>query len=303
MRVHSPGERWFDVANYTLLATLAFVCFYPFVMMTVLSINAGTDSMRGGITLWPRVFTLVNYRVILENAAIQRAYVVTVMRTVIGTASGVFVTALVAYGLAERRLPGRKYIMVFMVIPMFFSGGLIPYFLQLRDLRLINTFWVYVIPLLFNIWNAIVMKTFFQEIPVSLKESARLDGANELVVLFRIVFPVSKPLFAAISLFVAVGHWNDWFAGAFFVTRQHLRPVQTYLMGIMTADLSDSFNQETVQAAAQQLMGRFITDYSTITSLSLRMAAVMIAVLPILMVYPFLQKYFVKGVLIGSLKG
>jgi putative aldouronate transport system permease protein len=299
MRVHSKAERWFDVVNYTVLATLAFVCFYPFVMMTVLSINAGTDSMRGGITLWPRVFTLVNYRVILENAAIQRAYVVTVMRTAIGTAGGVFVTALVAYGLAERRLPGRKYIMVYMVIPMFFSGGLIPYFLQLRDLRLINTFWVYVIPAGFSVWTMIVMKTSFQGLPDGLTEAARMDGAGYPTIFFRIVVPLSIPMFAVLGLFSAVTHWNDYFTGEFFVnTEPRLWPLQTFLrvsrqnaIDILKGVILDYSNMSPLEEEASRLTQR-----------SLDMAFTVFAMVPILLVYPWLQRYFVKGVLIGSIK-
>jgi len=301
MRILSRRERWFDVVNYIGLALLAAVCLYPVIMMLAISLNKGTDTMRGGVFLWPRAFTLVNYRVMLENVGLRAAYKITILRTALGTALSVFTTALVAYGLSEHRLPGRKYLMVYMLIPMFFSGGLIPYYLQLRNLGLINRFWVYIIPGLFSIWNCIVMKTFFQGIPQSLKESVRIDGANELIVLFRIVFPLSLPLFAAISLFTAVGHWNDWFSGAFFVTRGELVPVQTFLMHLMTMDMSQTYSHEQMQANAQAL-ARMTTEFSTITTLSLRMAAVMTAMIPILLVYPFLQKYFVKGVLIGSIK-
>jgi putative aldouronate transport system permease protein len=301
MRILSRGERWFDVVNYAALAALAFVCLYPVIMMAAISLNRGTDTMSGGVFFWPRSFTLVNYQVMLQNAQLRSAYVVTILRTVIGTLGSVFITAIVAYGLSEHRLPGRKYIMVYMLIPMFFSGGLIPYYLQLRSLHLINSFWVFVIPGLFSIWNCIVMKTFFQGIPESLKESMRIDGAGELTVLFRIVFPLSTALFAAISLFNAVGHWNDWFSGAFFVTKGELVPVQTFLMHLMNMDMSQTYNLEAQQAAAQAAT-RMTADYATITSLSLRMAAVMVGLIPILLVYPFLQRYFVKGVLIGSVK-
>ena len=301
MRILSAREKWFDVVNYALLALLALVCLYPVIMMTAISLNRGTDTMSGGVVFWPRSFTLVNYQVMLGNPNLRSAYVITILRTVIGTLGSVFITAIVAYGLSEHRLPGRKYIMVYMLIPMFFSGGLIPYYLQLRSLHLINSFWVFVIPGLFSIWNCIVMKTFFQGIPESLKESMRMDGASELTILFRIIFPLSTALFAAISLFNAVGHWNDWFSGAFFVTRGELVPVQTYLMHLMTMDMSQTYSHEQQQAAAQA-MTRISGDYASITSLSLRMAAVMVTLIPILVLYPFLQKYFVKGVLIGSIK-
>lgn len=301
MRILSRSERWFDVVNYAVLAFVALACLYPVIMMAAISLNKGTDTMSGGVFFWPRAFTLVNYKLMLENAQLRAAYLVTVSRTLLGTLGSVFVTGIVAYGLSEHRLPGRKYLMVYMLIPMFFSGGLIPYYLQLRSLHLINRFWVFIIPGLFSIWNCIVMKTFFQGIPESLKESMRMDGASELTVFFRVIIPLSMPLFAAISLFNAVGHWNDWFSGAFFVTRGELVPVQTYLMHLMTVDMSTTYSFEHLQARAQALT-RMAADYATVTSLSLRMAAVMVALLPILVVYPFLQKYFVKGVLIGSIK-
>jgi putative aldouronate transport system permease protein len=301
VRIYSRREAWFDVVNYILLVLLGMVCLYPVILMAVLSLNKGTDTMSGGIFLWPRAFTLVNYQIMLQNEQLRAAYLVTVARTVIGTVGSVLVTGLVAYGLSESKLPGRKYLMIYMLIPMFFSGGLIPYYLQLRHLHLVNSFWVYILPGLFSIWNCIVMKTFFQGMPVSLKESVRMDGGSELTVFFSIIVPLSMPLFAAISLFNAVGHWNDWFSGAFFVTRGELVPVQTFLMHLMTTDMSQTYSFEQQQASAQA-MTRRTADFATITSLSLRMAAVMLALLPILVIYPFLQKYFVQGVLIGSIK-
>jgi len=265
--------------------------------MVVLAFNSGSDSMRGGITIYPRAFTLANFAAILRDGTIISAYKVTVARTLIGTLSSVMVTALVAYGLSDKRLPGRRGIMVYMLIPMFFSGGLIPYFLTLRALKLINNFWIFVLPGVFNIWNCIVMKTSFQGIPESLKESMRLDGAREFTIFMRIVVPVSLPMFAAISLFVAVGHWNDWFTGAFFIRRNDLIPVQTYLQQIMSRNLSSFLPNEGVI-----ITGSALFDYSKVNSTSMKMAAVVIGTAPILIVYPFLQKYFTKGVLIGSIK-
>ena len=297
----SRADYIFNTVNILVLAFVGLVCLYPIVMMTALSFNQGTDTMKGGVFLWPRSFTLVNYRVMLENQELRSAYLITILRTVIGTISSVFVTGLVAYGLSEPKLPGRKWIMIFMIIPLFFTGGLIPYYLQLRSLGLINSFWVYILPGLFSVYYCVVMKTFFQGIPQSLKESMRMDGAGEITVLFRVIFPLSTALFAAIALFTAVAHWNDWFSGAFFVTKGALIPVQTFLMHFMTFDASQTYSRDNAQAGAQAL-AKMTTEFSTITSTSLRMAAVMVALVPILVVYPFLQKYFVKGVLIGSIK-
>ncbi|NLC67222.1 MAG: carbohydrate ABC transporter permease [Clostridiaceae bacterium] len=299
----SKEDKIFNCVNYTVLLIIALLCLYPFIYMLALSLNSGRDTLRGGITIYPRDFTLANYGAILRDKLILSAYKITILRTIIGTISNVFITALVAYGLSEQRLPGRKYIMIYMVIPMFFGGGLIPYYLVLREYRLLNTFWVYIIPGLFSIWNCIVMKTSFQGIPQSLKESMRIDGANELQIFFKVIFPLSLPMFAAISLFVAVGHWNDWFTGAYFVQKTELVPVQTYLQMIMTRDMRAFLEKDLAVKMSQELMGKDLTDYSKITSFSLRIAAVLVGTLPILFVYPFLQKYFVKGVLIGSIKG
>jgi putative aldouronate transport system permease protein len=288
---------YFEYINYVLLAMVGILTLYPFLFIFILSLNEGTDTMRGGIVIFPRAFTLINYKFMLANSTLLKAYRITILRTLVGTVGSVFITALVAYGLSDPKLPGRSILMIYLLIPMLFSGGLIPYYLQLRNLRLINTFWVYIVPGLFNIWNCIVMKTFFQGIPESLKDAARIDGANEFQILFRVVFPVSLPMFAAISLFVAVGHWNDWFSGAFFVYDPKLVPVQTYLQQLMTQEM------EGFRASAPSVSDMIkFREYSTITSLSLRMAAVCIGTLPIICLYPFLQRYFIKGVLIGSLK-
>lgn len=302
MTTRSREDKIFDCFNTILLLIIALLCLYPFIYMLALSFNSGKDTLRGGITIYPRDFTLANYASILRDKLVLSAYKVTILRTVSGTISNVFITALVAYGLSEQRLPGRKYIMIYMIIPMFFGGGLIPYYLVLKEYHLLNTFWIYIIPGLFSIWNCIVMKTSFQEIPQSLKESMRMDGANELQIFYKIIVPLSLPMFAAISLFVAVGHWNDWFTGAYFVQKTELIPVQTYLQMIMTRDMRAFLEMDLATKMAQELTGKDLTDYSKVTSFSLRIAAVLVGTLPILFVYPFLQKYFVKGVLIGSIK-
>ncbi|MBO9610665.1 MAG: carbohydrate ABC transporter permease [Paenibacillaceae bacterium] len=300
MNIRSRQDLWFDTINYALLAIVGFLTFYPFLYMLILSFNEGTDTVRGGIAFYPRAFTLANFASIFTDKLILGAYKITILKTVIGTVTSVFITGLVGYGLAEKRLPGRKWIMIYMLIPMFFSGGLIPDYLNLRNLGLINTFSVYVIPSMFVIYNCIVMKSFFQQIPEELKESMRIDGAHELRILAQLIFPISLPLIAAISLFVAVTQWNDWFRGAFFVRDLKLVPVQTYLQGMMTRDFTNFFEKG---RSSPLIAGASVLDYSSTTSLSLKIAAVVGSMAPILLVYPFLQKYFTKGVLLGSIKG
>jgi len=180
---------------------------------------------------------------------------------------------------------------------MLFNGGLVPFYLQLKSLHLLNTFWVFVIPYMFNIWNMFVMYRFFRSTPEELREAAEIDGANPLQILFRIIFPVSLPMLAALSLFTAVGHWNDWFAGAFFVTDNQLVPVQTYLQKMLSIDRLEMIPGG---AGAEDMYPE--SKWSDVTLIAVKMATVMVGTLPILFVYPFLQKYFVKGIMIGSLK-
>lgn len=296
----STGEKIFQVTNNIFLAILGFLTIYPIFYMLILSFNEGHDSMMGGIWLYPREFTLFNYEFVLNNPLIKDAYVVSIGRAVIGTALSIFVTAVVAYGLSFRELPYKKIIMTFIIIPMVFSGGLIPYYLQLRNLNLVDTFWVYIIPAAFNIFNMFIMKKFFMDLPESIKEAAYIDGAGHFTILVKIVLPLSIPTLAALSLFTAVGQWNDWFSGAFYVENLKLMPLQTYLQRILSADsinMLSGDNRIVQEAAARQ------SQMTAMTVTSVKMAAVMAGTIPILCVYPFLQKYFVKGMLIGSVKG
>jgi putative aldouronate transport system permease protein len=219
---------------------------------------------------------------------------------VLGTILGLIVTGITAYGVSFRSMPYRKFIIFFILIPMLFSGGLVPYYIQLSNMHLINSFWVYVIPSLFSMWNMFILMKFFMGIPESLRESAIMDGANEMVVLWRIIVPVAMPSIAAIALFTAVGHWNDWFTGAFFVTSNKLIPIQTYLQRLIIADNMATLTggqEMNSEAAFRNSQAAFLT------LKAIKTASVMVGTLPVLCVYPFLQRYFVKGVLVGSIKG
>ncbi|MDD6051612.1 MAG: carbohydrate ABC transporter permease [Clostridiales bacterium] len=296
----STGEKIFNVCNTIFMFALCLVMLYPVYYVLVLSLNEGTDSMKGGIWFWPRAFTMFNYQYVLSNGLLQNSYMITIGRTVLGTVLGLAVNALAAYTLSERNIPFKKVMMTFVLIPMLFNGGQIPYFLQLRNLRLYNTFWVFVIPGLVNVWNIFVMKRFFQDIPDSLRESARIDGATHMQTLVKIILPLSLPMLASLGLFTAVGHWNDWFSGAFYVQTNDLMPVQTYLQKLLTANnisMVKTNNALNAEAAFRE------SQTARMTATSVKMAAVMVGTLPILCVYPFLQKYFVKGMLTGSVKG
>ncbi|ANS75583.1 ABC transporter permease [Paenibacillus yonginensis] len=295
----SASERTGQILIIVLLSLLCVSVLYPFLYMLAISLNVGSDAANGGVYLWPRKFTLYNFEVVLGNAVIQHAYLITILRTMIGTIAGLLVTLLAAFGLSYRGLPLRGTLLGYVLITMLFSGGLIPFYIQLYNLSLVNTFWVYVIPSAFSAWNMFVMLKFLQGIPDALIESAELDGAGPLRVLVSVVVPLSQPMLAALGLFVAVMHWNDWFAGAFFVSDQNLIPVQTFLQHLLSAqDISTVLgSNNNIESLARGSM------LENITLMSIKMATVMISAIPILCVYPFLQRYFVKGVLIGSVKG
>lgn len=296
---YSAKEKTAQLLIAFVLILLCVSVIYPFMYMLSISLNVGSDAAKGGVYLWPRQFTLDNYRIVLGNVVIRHAYLITIARTVIGTLAGLLITLLAAYGLSYRRLPLRNPLLAYILITMLFSGGLIPFYIQLNNLHLLNSFWVYIVPSAFSAWNMFVMLKFIQGIPDALIESAEIDGANPVRILLVIVLPLSQPMLAALGLFTAVGHWNDWFAGAFFVSDQNLIPVQTFLQQLLSAqDLSAVVgSNNNIEALAR---GNLM---SNVTLMSIKMATVMVSAIPILCVYPFLQKYFVKGVLIGSVKG
>lgn len=279
-----------------VLATL-----YPFINSAAISLNDANDTTKGGITFYPRVFTLRNYELIFTNPKVYNAYLITIARTVIGTISALLFTSMLAFGMAHRNLKGRRFYTILCIIPMYFGGGLIPYYFLIKGLGMMNSFWVYIIPSLVGIWNMILMRTYFMGIPSSLEESARIDGANYFTVFFRIIFPVSMPIVATIALFIGVGQWNAWFDASMFITKQELKPMQTVLLSIISeAKFAQQLAQTTAGAAADASnIGKGVQ----VNVRSITMATMIVTILPIIMVYPFLQRYFVKGIMIGSLKG
>lgn len=293
----SFSDRLLSVSIYTFLVLLAFVTFYPFWNALVISFNSGIDTMKGGVTFWPREFTFENYKIVFEDQRLLNGFFISVSRTVVGTFLSILFTAIFAYGMSKKELIGRNYYMVFCIITMFFSGGLIPSFLLIRELGLMNTFWVMIIPGLISVWNMIIFRTFFQGLPVGLEESAKIDGCGYWATFFRIVLPLSGPVIATLSLFTAVYHWNDWFTPSIFISKEELLPIQTMLQQILSSNIM-SEQMAQLDSAAQ---GR-LAAMQTVTTKSLSMATMVVATIPIMLVYPFVQKYFVKGVLIGSLK-
>ena len=302
MKLRKSGADYaLDIFILAFMVVILAVTLYPFLNSLAISFNHADDTTRGGVGLWPRVFTVRNYERIFQNPMLYNAYMITVARTAIGTVTGLFFTSILAFGLAHSNLVGRRLYMIVCIIPMYFGGGLIPYYFLVRGLGLNNSFWVYVIPLMVNIWNMVIMRTFFQNIPAALEESARIDGANYWTVFFRIVVPISSPMIAAIALFIGVSHWNAWFDAAIFINDQNLKPMQSILISIV----NEARFAERIAAAA----GGNAVDMGNIgrgrevNVRSLTMATMVVTILPIVLVYPFLQKYFIKGIMVGSLKG
>ncbi|MCD9023566.1 carbohydrate ABC transporter permease [Cohnella silvisoli] len=293
----SVGEIVFKVINYVIIIVLCLSIILPFLNIIALAFNPGKDAERGGIFFWPRIWSLDNFNHAFQTASIGTAFTISTFRTVVGTIASLFLTAMAAYALKSKTLPGGKFFMMMIFFTMLFGGGTIPYYMLLKSVHLTDTIWVYIIPSLYSAWNLIIFRTFFQQLHPSLEESARIDGYNDFSIFMRIIMPLSKPVIAVIALFSAVGHWNDWFTGAFFVRKESLRPLSTLLQEmLMSAEaMRDTLNQ--AAGTRYDLLLKI-----QITSNSLKMATIVIVVTPIILIYPFVQRFFAKGVMIGSMK-
>jgi putative aldouronate transport system permease protein len=281
-----------DSINYAILLLIMVTMLYPFYYVLIVSFNKGSDSLLGGIYLWPRTITLENYKTFLSDPAWYRAFLVTGARTVTGSVLGVLFTCLVAYALSQRDLLFNKFYFTIIIFAMYFSGGLIPYYVVLRSIGLLNTFGVYIVPSMLSTFFLLIAISFFREIPGELRESAHMDGAGEIMTFTRIILPVSMPLLATMALFLGVGQWNSWLDSAYFVQSDYLRTLTYRMMEVI-----NKFNSPISAVAA----ANGVT--SGVTSFSLQVAAMVISIAPIVCVYPFLQKYFVQGIMLGSVKG
>jgi putative aldouronate transport system permease protein len=281
---------------HVLIIFFVLSCLIPLLHVIAVSLNEGLDSQKGGITIWPRKFTLENYERTLGDRGIYRSLLITLFRTSLGTLLTLFLNAAYAYALSKRRLIWRHFFVLWALVPMYFSAGIIPFYLFLRALGLLNTIWVYVIPFLYFPFYIIVFTTFFKSVPDEIQEAARVEGAGEWIIFSRIVLPLSKPVISTIALFVGVWHWNDWFVGSAYVFGRNLWTAQTLLLYIIqSADITQYLEMDIL---LMQLMSEVTT-----TPEAMKMAMIVIVSLPIVILYPFLQKHFVKGVVVGSLKG
>jgi putative aldouronate transport system permease protein len=285
------SERIFDWTNILLLCLLSLATLYPFVYVLVSSVSDPAELMKSrGLLFWPAGFTVDAYKMVFQNPMILLGYANTLFYVIVGTVLNLLFTSFGAYALSRQNVLWKNPVMFMIIFTMFFSGGLIPSYILISNLGLFDTRWALIFPALISTWNLIVMRTSFQGVPVSLEESARIDGANDFTILFRVVIPLSLPVLAVMILFYGVGHWNAWFGAVIYLRDRELFPLQVILREILIANATDNMMTGT-SGGDRVAIGETI-----------KYATIVIATAPILMLYPFLQKYFVKGVMIGALK-
>ena len=287
----------FPIVNAILLVLLMFVTLYPVINTVAYSFNEGTDALRGNIGLWPRVFSLKSYESILKDNAVYQAAFISASKTVITTLLNLFWTGMLAFTLSRREYVLRKFITTVMVLTMYVNAGMIPnYLLISKTLHLSKSYWVYIVPTMFNCFNMIVLRTYIAGLPEALVESARIDGAGDFRIFWQIIFPLCKPVLATVALFVAVGSWNQWFDTHLYnAGKPHLHTLQ-YLLKMKLATTQASANAAKSSADAMK-------STTQMTPITIRCAITVVSAVPILIVYPFLQRYFVTGMVLGSVKG
>jgi putative aldouronate transport system permease protein len=289
---NSLSNRVFDILNYVFLTALTLLCVLPFIHIIAVSFSDTAPSMGGFVKFWPIGFNLENYQKILSSAAFQSSLLISVERTLLGTAIDMGVLIMVAYPLSKsnQELKGRPILMGVFLFAMLFNGGLIPTFLVVRSLGLMDTIWALILPGALNIWSLFLLINFFREVPKELEEAALIDGASHFQILANVFLPISLPALATLTLFAAVGHWNAWFDGAIYMTRSENYPLQTFLRTVV------------VQLDMSRL-GINPLDLAQLSNRSLKCAQIVVTILPILVVYPFLQRYFITGLKLGAVKG
>ncbi|AEJ60654.1 ABC-type transporter, integral membrane subunit [Spirochaeta thermophila DSM 6578] len=292
------GDALFNAFNYTAMILLGIATLYPFLNVLAISLNDSVDTVRGGITIFPRKFTLENYAYLFSYPSVVRGAVMSVLRTAVGTVTGLVSTAMVAYAISRRDFFARRFVTGIFVMTMYISAGLIPDYMLIRSLGLINNFLVYILPGLISAFNVIVLRSYIEGLPYELQESAKIDGANDFVIFSRVVMPLCLPVLATIALFIAVGHWNSWFDTYLYASsNKYLTTLQFELQKILTNVQSQA------AASAQDIYSYALTEQTRrVSPESIRMAMTIVATVPILCVYPFLQKYFTRGLVLGALK-
>ncbi len=293
-RFHIPV---FDIVNTLIMLLVIAIMLYPFLNTVAISFNDAQDTLRGGIGLWPRVFSAYSYEMVFRNRLMVTAAFNSVARTLLATVLSVFFSAMIAYVLSRQELVGRKFITAYFVVTMYVSAGLIPTYFLIKKLGLLNNFLVYIFPGMISVFNVIVIKSFIQSLPDSLTEAAIVDGAGHFRCFWNVVLPCCKPVLATVALWCAVGAWNSWFDTFLYAPNaDHMTTLQYEMMKLLSSSMQTGRDTSSI-------FGNNSQQANIITPVSIRAAVTIVASVPILVVYPFLQKYFVKGVMLGAVKG
>lgn len=288
------SEKIFDICNIIVMTVILIITLYPFLNVLAISLNDSTDTVRGGIYLWPREFTLENYKTIFNYTGLIQGFKITILRTVSGTLLGLISGSMLAYTLSRPDFRARRFVSTVLALTMYFSGGLVPTYILMRQLGLIGTFWIYILPGVVTAFNVFIIRSFIDGLPYALQESAKLDGANDFKIYYKIILPLCKPVLATIALFLAVGQWNMWFDTYLYNgNKPHLTTLQYELMKVLA-----STNQGSAMANANDLANQM----AQVSPESIKMAITIVITVPILVVYPFLQRYFVSGMTLGAVK-
>jgi putative aldouronate transport system permease protein len=290
----SLGSKICITVIYVVLTFLALLMVFPFYNMLLISFARYADVSSGQLYLWPKAFDWTNYQIIFSDSKITRAFGVSLFNTVVGTTLAMIITTMAGYAFSKKSLPGRTWLLTLFIITMYFGGGLIPWYLILKDLGFVDNIFVMTVPVCFSTYNMILMKNYFNTLPESLPESARIDGANEFRILIQIVIPCAAPIIATISLFYAVGFWNEWWNAMLFIQQKmQYYPLQMLLRKIVIESTLDLGNE---------MANEFKNANINVYKVGMQMASVTVATIPILCVYPFVQKYFAKGIMLGAIK-
>ncbi|MCI8386228.1 MAG: carbohydrate ABC transporter permease [Acutalibacter sp.] len=290
----SKGDRIFDIINIILLIAVTLVILYPLYFIVIASFSDPLEVLAGKVVLYPKNFSLDAYGMVFKDSSIMTGYRNTIFYTVFGTALNITLSVLAAYPLSRRDFIGRQFLTMVLTVTMFFSGGMIPLYLTVTSLGLLDTVWAILLPGAISVWNVVIIRTYFQtSIPFELTEAAMVDGASNFQLLFRVVLPLSTPVIAVMVLFYGVAHWNAFFNALIYINSKQLYPLQLVLRSILIQNTpSDEMMADLDTAASRQLLAETI-----------KYALIVVATAPIIAVYPFLQKYFVKGIMVGAVKG
>lgn len=292
MRKHSAGSVTFDVINIILVTLVACIMVYPFINVVAVSLSSYNAYLSNPLMIIPREVSFTAFRYVFMNKMIINGYANTVFITVTGTLLGLLLTVMMSYALSKKDLPGRGFFMTYVIFTSLFSGGIIPGFYLMKSIGLIDSLWALILPTMLASFNVVLMKNFFEGLPANLEEAARIDGAGEIKILTDVILPISKPIIATIALFIAVSYWNSYFSAILYIRSQSKWTLQLVMREIISS-------AETTALTA----GSNMAEYGNLPTQSLKYATLVVAILPILCVYPFLQKYFAEGIMVGAIKG